>query len=162
MGVAQVLTGALLQKTKLMKKLLLVAAVCLVAGWVAAADITWMTDLPKALDKAKAEKKMVLLNFTGSDWCGWCKKLEADVFSTPEFQKYAEKNLVMVFVDFPNKKALSAEQKKANDALKAKHGVRGFPTIILLNSKGDKVFEKAGYMPGVDKWLAEFEKAKGS
>ena len=88
-----------------------------IASGVNAAASEWLTDLPKAQAQAKEEKKMVLLDFTGSDWCGWCIKLHNEVFSKPEFAEYARKNLVLVEVDFPRKKKLGAEQKKANEAL---------------------------------------------
>lgn len=144
-----------------MKKLLwLVAVGCGLVWSAGAAELEWLTDLPKAQAKAKAEKKLVLMNFTGSDWCGWCIKLDKEVFSTPEFVAYAKKNLVLVYVDFPRKKALSAEQKKANDALQKTYKVRGFPTLIALNAKGEKVFEQVGYMAGVDKWIAQLDAAK--
>ena len=128
---------------------------------VNAAASEWLTDLPKAQAKAKEEKRMVLLDFTGSDWCGWCIKLHNEVFSKPEFAEYARKNLVLVEVDFPRKKKLSAEQKKANDALQQKYRIDGFPTIIVLNGEGKKV-GKLGYLPGGPKaFIAELEKVKG-
>ncbi|MCX8154906.1 MAG: thioredoxin family protein, partial [Verrucomicrobiae bacterium] len=114
-----------------------------------------------ALNQAKKENKLLFINFTGSDWCGWCKKLDAEVFSTPEFKEFAANNMVLLFVDFPAKKQLPEAQKKANDDLKKKYGVRGFPTIVVLNGQGEKVFEKVGYMAGVDKWLAALKEAKG-
>ena len=128
---------------------------------VSAVEPDWMTDLPKAQAKAKEEKRMVLLDFTGSDWCSWCIKLHNEVFSKPEFAEYARKNLVLVEVDFPRKKKLSAEQKKANDALQQKYRIDGYPTIIVLNGEGKKIGE-LGYMPGGPKaFLAELEKVKG-
>src|SRR5256885_17104543 len=84
-------------------------------------DLKWLTDLPKAQEQAKAEKKLVMLDFTGSDWCGWCIKLHKEVFSQPEFSDYAKKNLVLVEVDFPRSKPQSEAQKKANQALQAKY-----------------------------------------
>jgi protein disulfide-isomerase len=143
-----------------MKKL----AVGVVAVWMlcqaSAAELQWMTDLPKAQAKAKAENKLVMLDFTGSDWCGWCIKLQKEVFSQPEFAEYAQKNLVPVEVDFPRKKKLSAEQQKANQALQEKYKVEGYPTIIVLNSEGSKVGE-LGYQPGGPKaFIAELEKLK--
>ena len=69
---------------------------------VAGAAAGWDDDYEKAVAQAKAEKKMVLLDFTGSDWCGWCIKLDKEVFSQPEFKDYAKENLVLVEVDFPN------------------------------------------------------------
>lgn len=139
-------------------------AIALLAGWtliqVQAAELTWLTDLPKAQAQAKAENKMVMLDFTGSDWCGWCIKLNKEVFSKPEFAEYAKKNLVLVEVDFPRTKKLSAEQKAANDALQKKYGVQGFPTIIVLNSDGKQVGE-LGYMKGGPAaFTAELDKAK--
>ena len=128
---------------------------------VNAVEPDWMTDLPKAQAKAKEEKRMVLLDFTGSDWCSWCIKLHNEVFSKPEFAEYARKNLVLVEVDFPRKKKLSAEQKKANDALQQKYRIDGYPTIIVLNGEGKKIGELS-YMPGGPKaFLAELEKVKG-
>src|SRR3954465_4955013 len=94
----------------------------------------WGENYEKALEQAKAENKLVLMDFTGSDWCGWCIKLNKEVFSTPEFAEYAKKNLVLVEVDFPNKKPQSAELKKANEALQEKYKIEGYPTVIVLNS----------------------------
>jgi len=127
---------------------------------VNAADLAWTTDLPKAQARAKEEKKMVMLDFTGSDWCGWCIKLHNEVFSKPEFADYAKKNLVLVEVDFPRKKKLSAAQVKVNDALQQKYKIEGYPTIIVLNGEGKKIGE-LGYMPGGPKaFIAELEKVK--
>src|SRR3954468_1656004 len=103
------------------------------------AEEQWLTDVPKAEAKAKAEKKLVMLDFTGSDWCGWCIKLHKEVFSQPEFSDYAKKNLVLVEVDFPRKKEQSSEQKKANAALQEKYKIQGYPTIIVLDGDGSKV-----------------------
>lgn len=143
-----------------MKKFVLglIAALALVRA--GAAEVPWMTDLPKALEKAKAEKKLVMIDFTGSDWCGWCIKLNKEVFSTPEFVKYAEKNLVPVEIDFPRAKKQPAEVKAANQALQKKYKVQGYPTIIVLNSEGKQIGE-LGYMPGGPKaFIAELEKLK--
>ena len=107
----------------------------------------WDDDYEKALAQAKAEKKMVLLDFTGSDWCGWCIKLDKEVFSKAEFKKYAKENLVLVEVDFPQGKSQSAKLKAQNAKLKNEHGIRGYPTIIVLDSEGKKVGE-LGYQPG--------------
>lgn len=127
---------------------------------VHAAELNWQTDLPKAQAQAKAEHKLVMLDFTGSDWCGWCIKLNNEVFSQPEFAEYAKKNLVPVEVDFPRKKKLSPAQKSANDALGRKYNIQGYPTIIVLNSAGQKVGE-LGYMKGGPKaFIAELEKLK--
>lgn len=144
-----------------MKKLLLttIAALALLSA-NAAESLTWLTDLPKAQAQAKAEKKLVMLDFTGSDWCGWCIKLNKEVFSQPEFAEYAKQNLVCVEVDFPNKKQLSAAQIAANDALSKKYNIQGYPTIIVLDGEGKKVGE-LGYMKGGPKaFTAELAKLK--
>ena len=120
----------------------------------------WLTDVPKAQAEAKTEHKLVMLDFTGSDWCGWCIKLHKEVFSQPEFADYAKKNLVLVEVDFPRTKQQSEALKKANQALQAKYKVEGYPTIIVLNGEGKKVGE-LGYEPGGPKtFIAELEKLK--
>ncbi|MDX2080930.1 MAG: thioredoxin family protein [Terrimicrobiaceae bacterium] len=108
----------------------------------------WGTDYKAALEQAAEKNKPVLLEFTGSDWCPPCKKLSADVFSKPEFQKFAQENLVLVELDFPNNKPQSDALKKQNQMLAQKFGVEGYPTVVLLNSKGKEVAREVGYQPG--------------
>ena len=114
----------------------------------------WLTDLPTALNKAKAENKVVLIDFTGSDWCVWCKRLKAEVFDKAEFKNYAEANLVLVEADFPNNKPISREQAEANDRLAKRYGIQGYPTVILVDAN-EKYLGKAGYMPGGPKPFIE-------
>ncbi|MCI0533802.1 MAG: thioredoxin family protein [Verrucomicrobiales bacterium] len=147
-----------------MKKWMLSLAACAVAFQINAAesgkgsDLEWLTDLPQAQAKAKKENKLLLLDFTGSDWCGWCIKLNKEVFSKPEFAEYAKKNLVLVEVDFPQRKKLSAAQAKANNALQTKYDVEGYPTLVILDAEG-KLVGKTGYVPGGPKpFLAELAK----
>lgn len=143
-----------------MKKIAFGLLACLALWQVNAAPLQWQTDVPKAQAKAKAEKKLVMLDFTGSDWCGWCIKLSKEVFSQPAFVEYADKNLVAVEVDFPRKKTLSAAQKQANAALARKYNIEGYPTIIVLNSDGKKIGELS-YQPGGPKaFIAALEKLK--
>ncbi len=139
-------------------------AIALLAGWTLfqaqAGELQWLTDLPKAQAQAKAENKMVMLDFTGSDWCGWCIRLNKEVFSQTAFAEYAKQNLVLVEVDFPRLKKLSDAQKAANDALQKKYKIEGYPTIIVLNGEGKKVGE-LGYMKGGPAaFIAELDKAK--
>jgi thiol:disulfide interchange protein len=114
----------------------------------AAADAQWLTSVPEAMAQAKKENKLVLLDFTGSDWCGWCKKLAAETFSKSEFISYASKNLVLVEVDFPAQKQQSAELKAANQALQAKYHVNGYPTLVVLKPDGTVVWTQDGYLAG--------------
>ena len=120
----------------------------------------WLTDIKQAREEAKSGKKLILVDFTGSDWCGWCIKLDREVFSKPEFKEYANKNLVLLEVDFPRRKEQSAVQKAHNMELAEQFGVQGFPTIIVLNGDGKKVGELR-YMPGgPTAFLAELDKLR--
>jgi thioredoxin-related protein len=108
----------------------------------------WQTDFEAAKAKAKAEKKLLLVDFTGSDWCGWCKKLVAEVFGKEEFKKEAPAKFVLVELDFPTpKKKQSDEVKKQNKELQKRYKVRGFPTILVMDADG-KVIAQTGYRPG--------------
>ena len=107
----------------------------------------WIDNQQQALTKAKEGKKLVLMDFTGSDWCGWCIKLDKEVFSTPEFKSYASKNLVLLELDFPRQKYIAPQTKKQNGELSKQYEIKGYPTIIVLNSEGKKVGE-LGYMEG--------------
>lgn len=128
-----------------MKKLVLLLAATFAAFHIHAADAGWLTDLPKAQEKAKAEKKLVLIDFTGSDWCPPCKNLHKTVLTAPEFLAFAKDNLVLVDIDFPNSKPQSAELKAANKELAKKFAVTGYPTVIVLDASGKELFKKVGY-----------------
>ncbi len=146
---------------KFLTQILSVCAVLAVTSSAALAAAGWDDDYEKAVAKAKAEKKMVLLDFTGSDWCGWCIKLDKEVFSKPEFKEYAKANLVLVEVDFPQGKRQTKKLKEQNEKLQQEHGVQGYPTIIVLNSEGKKV-GKLGYMEGGPKaFVAKLDELKG-
>jgi len=124
----------------------------LLAPLAALASEGWLTDLEAAKKQAAAEHKDILIDFTGSDWCGWCIKLDQEVFSTPEFK--AQKEFVLVSLDFPRKKQLSEEEKTRNEALRRQWGVQGFPTIILTNAAGE-AYAQTGYQEGgPSKYLA--------
>ena len=124
-----------------------------------AAEATWLTDLPQAQAQAKSEKKIVLLDFTGSDWCGWCIKFKKEVLDTPEFQKYAAKNVVLVELDYPSHKEQSADLKTANAALKSRFAIHGFPTLIVLDQSGKEIGRQVGYAEGgPSAFIAKLEK----
>ncbi len=123
------------------------AALLFTAGAVRADDLVWWTDFEKAREVARAERKMILVDFTGSDWCGWCMKLVDEVFCQPEFADYAARHLVLLEVDFPKRKAQSKEQKEANRALRQRFAVKGYPTVLLLDDRGEVVL-RTGYEPG--------------
>src|SRR5688572_21634910 len=105
----------------------------------------WLTDLAKAQEKAKAEKKMVLVDFTGSDWCPPCKALHKNVLTSEEFKNFAKDNLVLVEIDFPRNKPQTPEQKSSNKELAKKYKVEGYPTVIVFDSAGKQLSKKVGY-----------------
>ena len=123
-----------------------------------AAEVLWRTDLPGALSQARSENKRVLLDFTGSDWCGWCIKFDHDVLSTEKFAAYAGKKLELVKVDFPRRTPQSAELKQTNAALAKRFNVDGYPTYVLLNSDGRELGRQVGYREGgPDAFISELE-----
>ena len=135
-----------------------------------AEDEGWLVDLEEAYNLSKDTNKPILANFTGTDWCGWCKKLRAEVFSRPEFKTWAKENVVLLELDFPRRKKLSEEQIQQNRGLQQAFQVRGYPTIWVFDLKrpnDNEKFEihalgKTGYIRGgasvftgeIDKMLA--------
>ncbi len=107
----------------------------------------WLTDFEQAKKAAAEQKRPILLDFTGSDWCGWCIKLDKEVFSQKEFKDYAKDNLVLFMADFPRGKELPPAEKQQNESLMQKYKARGFPTILLLDAAGE-VIATTGYRPG--------------
>jgi thioredoxin-related protein len=101
------------------------------------------------------------MDFTGSDWCGWCIKFKKEVLDTQEFKDYAAKNVVLVEVDFPNKKAQSDDLKKANAALGKQYKVDGYPTLVVLDKDGKEIGRQVGYAEGGPKaFIEKLEKFK--
>lgn len=122
----------------------------------------WLTDFDAARTQARAENRMLLINFTGSDWCPPCLMLHREVFSQPEFAEYAARHLVLLEVDFPRTKEQTGAQKAANEKLAERFGIYGFPTVIVLDPRGKKVGE-LGYMPGgPEAFIAALEKLRAA
>lgn len=121
----------------------------------------WSTDYEAALKRAKSEKKRVLVDFTGSDWCHWCILLKKEVFDTPEFKAYAAANLVLLEIDFPAKKPQSKALQDQNDALATQFKITGYPTVLMLDSAGKQLGSDMGYQAGGPAaYIAEMEKHK--
>lgn len=120
---------------------------------------TWLTDFSAAKAQAAGENKKLLLDFTGSDWCGYCMKLEAEVLNTDAFRSFA-RDYVLVRLDFPHMKQLPAAQKQQNDALARQFQVDGFPTLIALDPSGREITRQVGYEPGSGprEYLAPFKR----
>jgi len=136
------------------------AAISLAAASSTHAGLEWLTDYKKAQQEAKTSNRLLLVDFTGSDWCGWCIKLDREVFSKAEFKDYASKNLVLMEVDFPRAKAQTVGVKKQNQELAQQYQIQGFPTILVLNGDGQKIGE-LGYMEGgAATFIAELEKLR--
>jgi protein disulfide-isomerase len=111
-------------------------------------DVVWREDLPGALKQAQSDKKSVLLDFTGSDWCPWCIKFDQEVLSTEKFAAYAGNKLELVKLDFPRSTPQSDDLKRANAALAKQFNVNGYPTYVLLNADGKELGRQVGYREG--------------
>lgn len=129
-------------------------ALALGSAAMAADEAQWLTSLTDAQAAAQKENKPILVDFTGSDWCGWCIKLRKEVFDTPEFKAWAGKNVILCEIDFPRKKAQDDAAKKANNELAKKYGVQGFPTIVFVKADGTEI-GRSGYRPGGPKGWTE-------
>ncbi len=116
------------------------------AGQLLAAE-GWLSDLDEGKTLAAEEGKYMLVDFTGSDWCHWCKKLDGEVFKKDAWKEYAGENLVQVSLDFPRRKKQSAEVKARNQEWMKEYGVRGFPTIFIMDPQGE-VVAQTGYQQG--------------
>jgi thioredoxin-related protein len=117
-----------------MKKIFLTLFLVLGSLTIQAQELTWQTDINKAMEISKKSKKPLLLFFTGSDWCGWCIRLQKEVLKTPEFAKWAKDNVVLVELDFPRRTPQQPEIQKQNMELQQALGVRGYPTVWFVNA----------------------------
>ena len=140
-----------------MKKLTMIAGSLLIAAMLStsllASDVAlkgaevgkWTMDYDAALKLAKQKDLPLLLNFTGSDWCGWCKFMDRNVFSKAEWQKYANKNVVLVTLDFPQDQSIvPKEYVSRNHEMQSRFGVSGYPTFMIVDSDGSTVLGKLG------------------
>lgn len=141
------------------------AFVIMIAMGVRANAAEWETDFMKASTNASRSGLFMLLDFSGSDWCSWCIKLDEEVFSKADFKKYAKENLVCVLVDFPRQKKQGMKLAEQNTELAQKYGVQGFPTIIILSPEGNLVgrtgYQKGGaekYVEYLKKMISEYKK----
>ena len=143
-----------------MKKTLLTLLFILGSYAVEAQELVWNNNLKNSIEISNKTKKPLLLFFTGSDWCGWCIRLQTEVFKTPEFKKWANENVVLVELDFPRRTVLAPEITEQNNQLQQFFAVQGYPTVWFVNasnSDGKVNIEKlgnTGYLAGGPKvWL---------
>jgi thioredoxin-related protein len=137
---------------------------CLLAvlGAVRAEDSFWTTDFEAAKTKAKEQKKLMFVYFTGSDWCQWCKKLDKEVLDEDKFKTEAQKDYIFVELDYPHNKKLPLALETQNRLLQEHYRIKGWPTVIITDTDGNPV-ARTGYRPGgVENYLehlADFNKA---
>lgn len=115
-------------------------------------DPGWLTDYEHALTKSRETGRPVLVQFTGSDWCGWCKKMDAEVFSTAQFRNWARKHVVLLEVDFPHRKHQTPLEKEKNRDLQERFKVTGYPTILFINDQKRELGRVVSYKP-IDSFL---------
>ncbi|MDN3671619.1 thioredoxin family protein [Flavobacterium branchiarum] len=144
-----------------MRKIFITLMLVLGSFAVQAQELKWYTDVNEAIAVSNKNKKPMLLFFTGSDWCGWCIRLQSEVLKTAEFNKWAKDNVVLVELDFPRRTAQTPELKAQNNQLQQVFGIQGFPTVYFTNaeSKDGKVnfqgLGTTGYVAGgPSAWLA--------
>lgn len=127
-----------------------VAAMC-VSGTARAAGDAWLTDFDAAKEAAAKSGRHLLVDFSGSDWCGWCIRLDEEVFAKPEFAAGATNDFVLCVLDFPqkpeNRAKIPEAAQKRNQELMKQHGVRGFPTVLLFDGQG-ALYSRTGYREG--------------
>ena len=131
-----------------MKKILAVLLITLsISGFAQQKELEWHTDVNKAINLSVQTEKPLFFFFTGSDWCGWCIKLQKAVFFKPEFKEWANNSVILVELDFPRKKKISNDLLKQNRELAQLFGVRGYPTVWFVTAEitaGKVNFNKLG------------------
>ncbi len=130
-----------------MNKHIAILTLILLGGSRLFAGYGWLMDFEEARAEAEARNVPILINFTGSDWCAPCIRLDNKVFSKEEFQNYSASNLVLFKADFPRNKPQSDTVKQQNRKLAEKYGIIGFPTILILSAEGDEL-GRTGYRAG--------------
>ena len=124
------------------------AAICVGVASATSTPAGWTDDFEAAQKQAEREDKLLLVDFSGSDWCGWCKKLDNEVFAKPEFLKGVKKDFVLVMIDSPRDKSLLSEKAaKQNPELQRKYRISGYPTVLIMDAAGE-VLDKTGYRDG--------------
>jgi len=132
----------------MMRRILQTLAILFTSSILSVAGENWLSNWDDAKAKSKAENKPILINLTGSDWCPSCIKIKREIFSQEAFKKFADENLILMEVDFPQKKKQSEALKKQNTALEEQYPNEGYPAVFLLDSEGKKLSEDLGSPKG--------------
>lgn len=135
-----------------MKSLLMALMTALLLCGPALAETVWLTSWDEASAQSKKSGKPILMDFTGSDWCGWCMKLEAEVFETSTFKDWATKNVVLLKLDFPNDIEQPPALVAQNQGLARRFGVRGYPTIVFADHEGNALGRYGYDKGGPENW----------
>ncbi|MCO6493650.1 MAG: thioredoxin family protein [Phaeodactylibacter sp.] len=150
-----------MKKISTLLAFLLLAAFAIAQGKYTAENEGWLVDIDQAYALSQKTGKPIMANFTGSDWCGWCKKLTANVFSQPEFKKWANKNVILLELDFPRRKQIPDEIRQQNYSLQQAFQVRGYPTVWVFNLEKNKdgqyaieALGQTGYTPTVQQFTS--------
>lgn len=150
-----------MKKISILISFLFIAALATAQQDYKAGNEGWLVDLQEAYQLSKETGKPIMANFTGSDWCGWCKRLTANVFSKPQFKEWAEDNVVLLELDFPRRKEIPNEIRQQNYSLQQAFKVRGYPTVWVFhldkNEKGQFAIQalgKTGYTPTVEQFTS--------
>ena len=125
----------------------------------------WLVDVNVAYEQSSKTGKPIMANFTGSDWCGWCKKLKASVFDTPEFKTWAAKNVILLELDFPRQKQIPQEIRQQNQSMQQALQVRGYPTVWVFYLQKDaatnnmqiNTLGQTGYAPSPTEFISKVE-----
>ncbi len=159
-----------MQLPKLLFSLSLLAFFTLCSTSVNAQEYTaenegWLVNLDEAYALSKETNKPIMANFTGSDWCGWCKRLTASVFSKKEFQKWADEHVVLLELDYPRRKKLPAEIQQQNAGLQQAFSIRGYPSVWVFDLDKDdsgkfniSALGKTGYRASVDEFTTDINR----
>lgn len=126
----------------------------------------WLVKIEEAHALSEKTGKPIMANFTGSDWCGWCKRLDAAVFNKPEFKKWAAENVVLLELDYPRRKQIPSAIRQQNASLQQAFGVRGFPTVWVFKlEEGEQAGQisiiglgKTGYKSNVKEFTSDIDR----
>ncbi len=122
---------------------------------------TWLVSFDQAKRLSRETGRPILTDFTGSDWCIWCIRLDDEVFAKPAFQSWAEKHVVLLKLDFPESTPIDPAVERQNSTLASAYGIEGFPTVLFLDGNGE-LLERSGYVRGgPSAWIASAEELLG-
>lgn len=135
--------------------------VCMAVAWAAEPE-GWSTDFEQAKKLATEKKLPILMDFSGSDWCIWCQRLDSEVFAQKAFKDYAKDNLVLFLADFPMRAKQADELRAQNRKLQSSYRVAGYPTVVLVNAQGEES-ARTGYVKGgADAYVTHLQSLLGA